>query len=388
MNVLYLSPAFPPTAPAFCHALAAEGVTVLGIGDEQLPPDSAPARALRHYVFEPRMGEYEALRLAVQGLIERFGAIDRVDSNGEHWLVAEAKLRDEFGIVGLSSAALSQQRSKLGMATLFSRAGLPYPVTVRAGEGSRVRSLAKEHGFPLVFKPDAGSGAVDTFRVKNDGELEDAIQRHLDGHVVQPFIDAPIVTYDGLTDRDGRIVFETSHVYDVGIMQVRERALDGFYYSLCELPPGLQDFGRRAVAAFDVRERFFHLECFDHGAGRYTALEMNLRPPGGFTTDLMNAACQIDVYELWAKIVAGRDVGGFRYERRYYTAHAGRRAGRRYRLSVADLITELGETFLAERGVPAAFAATMGDVAYLLRHTREKDLLRGIELVQGLAAPG
>lgn len=385
MNVLFLSPAFPPTAPAFCHALAAEGVTVLGVGDEPLPSGSPLARALRQYVHEPRMGEYEALRNAVRALVAEHGPIDRVDSNGEHWLVAEAKLRDDFGVTGLSTADLTRQRSKLGMAALFARAELPYPATIAADDGSRVRKFASEHGYPLVFKPESGSGAADTFRVSNDGGLEDAIGRQLSSHVVQPFIDAPLVTYDGLADGSGRVVFATSHVYDTGIMQVRERELDGYYYSLRELPPGLEDFGRRAVAAFDVRERFFHLECFDHGDGRYTALEMNLRPPGGFTTDLMNAACGIDVYSLWAEVLAGRDVSGFRYERRFHTAHAGRRANRKYRLPVPALLSELGDSLLVERAVPPAFAVTMGDVAYLLRHPTLAALLRAIALVQAPA---
>jgi hypothetical protein len=383
MNVLFLSPAFPPTAPALCTALAAQGVTVLGIGDEPLKPESSLVQALRDYVHEPRMAEYEALRLAVQRLIAQHGPIDRVDSNGEHWLVAEAKLRDEFSIPGLSSQALARQRSKLGMARIFAEAGLRYPPTVSAADGPPVRDFARRQGYPLVFKPDSGSGAVDTFVVSDEASLEAVLERHPQSHVVQPFIDAEIVTYDGLADRAGRIVFATSHAYDTGIMQVREHQLDGFYFSLRTLPPGLEEFGRRAVAAFDVRERFFHLECFKLGDGSYTALEMNLRPPGGFSTDMMNVACGVDVYSLWAQIMVGRDLSGFCYERRYHTAHAGRRAGRAYRLSAEELRRELGDMLWSERAVPAAFAATMGDTAYLLRHAELESLLRGVELVRG-----
>lgn len=382
MNVLFLSPAFPPTAAAFCQALTRQGVRVLGIGDEPLAADRASSLALHDYVHEPRMGEYEALRVAVRALIERHGAIARVDSNGEHWLVAEAKVRDEFGIPGLNSAALTQQRSKLRMAALFHDASLPYPATISATDGSEVRKFARVHGYPLVFKPESGSGARDTFRVSSDAALEQAIGRQLQSHVVQPFVDAPIITYDGLADRLGRVVFATSHEYDTGIMQVREHTSDGSYYSLRELPPGLEEFGQRAVAAFALRERFFHLECFNHGDGNYTGLEMNLRPPGGFTTDMMNAACGIDVYELWARIMAGHDVSGFRYERLYHTAHAGRRAERSYRLTDEELRAELGDVLFAEHGVPAAFADTMGDIAYLLRHSELASVLRGIQLVQ------
>lgn len=380
MNVVFLSPAFPPTAPDFCAALAREGVTVLGVGDEPLD-ESHPVRgSLRTYVHEPRMGEYPVLRATLQALTERFGRIDRVDSNGEHWLVAEAKLRDDFRIPGLGGQELHRHRSKLAMASTFESAGIRYPPTISAADATHVRRFAKEHGYPLVFKPETGSGAVDTLTVANDGELESALE--LTQRVVQPFIDAPIITYDGLADRDGRIVFSTSHVYDTGIMQVRRKELDGHYISLRELPPGLEDVGRRAVAAFELRERFFHVELFHMPDGSFTALEMNLRPPGGFTTDMMNAALGLDVYALWAAVLAGRAPGPVPFERRYHTAHAGRRARRHYLYESRELVARLGDALIYERGVPPAFAATMGDVAYLLKAEERSTLEGQIALVQ------
>jgi len=66
---------------------------------------------------------------------------------------------------------------------------------------------------------------------------------------------------------------------------------------------------------------------------------------------------------------------------RYYTAHAGRRAERRYALSDEQLRQQLGTTLFRTRGVPAAFASTMGDTAYLLRHTELDALKRAIALV-------
>src|SRR4051812_28876292 len=196
MNVIFLSPGFPPTAPDFCRALAKLRVRVLGIGDAPLRATSAEARALSDYTCEPRMGEYAVLREATQRLIERHGGVDRVDSNGEHWLVAEAKLRDDFDIPGLRSAQLAQQTSKLGMAQLFGRADIAYPPTVSASDATAVRKLAASHGFPLVFKPDVGSGAVDTFTVDSEGELDVALEREPWSKVAQPFVEGEIVTYD------------------------------------------------------------------------------------------------------------------------------------------------------------------------------------------------
>ncbi len=257
MNVVFLSPFFPPTALAFCRALAQRGATVLGIGDEPVRECAFVAAGLAAYVFEPAMADYSALRRSFAGLQERYGEIGRVDSNGECWLQSEARLRDEFGIPGPSSAQVTEQRSKLGMARLFEKAGIPRPPGIPAGNAELVRQFAVGHGFPLVFKPDHGSGAEDTFRVNSTDDLTRVFGRNLADHIVQPYIAGDIVTYDGLTDSNGRIVFSTSHVYDVGIMQLRETERDGHYYSLRELPEDLERCGRTAVAAFEIRERFF-----------------------------------------------------------------------------------------------------------------------------------
>lgn len=355
---------------------------MLGIGDEPWTPEAIAAAGLTDYVFEPRMAEFQPLRDAVSGLQQRYGTIDRVDSNGERWLAEEARLRDELGIVGLGSEVLRRQRSKLGMGQIFENARIAYPTTVSGADPTAVRKLAHSYGYPLVFKPDTGSGAVATFLVRREGDLVAALEPEPQSAVVQPFISDRIITFDGLADREGRLVFFTSHAYDTGIMQVRSGKLDGFYYSLRELPPGLEAIGRRAVAAFDVRERFFHVEFFQLPDESFVALEMNLRPPGGFTTDMMNAACGVDVYELWAKVMVGEDLSQFRFERRYHTAHAGRRAERRYQLETATLRERLGSMLIAERPIPPAFADTMGDTMFMLRHAELPALQRAIEWVQ------
>lgn len=199
---------------------------------------------------------------------------------------------------------------------------------------------------------------------------------------MQPFINGPIVTFDGLTNYAGSIVFCASHVYDAGIMRVRSGALDGHYYSLRAIPEALEELGKRAVAAFDLRAQFFHLELFQGSDGSYTALEMNLRPPDGFTTDMMNEAGNIDVYSLWARAITGDPLTNVDYRREFHTAHAGRRRGRVYRHTHEDLVHGLGRTLRSVRPIPAAFAHTMGDTMYLLRHPELDALRRAIALVQ------
>lgn len=384
MNVLFVSPSFPPQYWLFCAALRARGINVLGIGDT--PPSMLRGElrdALCDYVFVERMDHYEDVLRAVAHLASRHGRIDRLDSHNEHWLPLEARLREDFNVEGLRPKQTSLQRSKRGMATVFAAAGIPHPVEERVISPEQVRLFAHTHGYPLILKPDVGVGAAKTYRIDQSDDLEAVFP--LDGYIVQPFVHGAITTYDGLVDREGRIVFATSHRYDRGMMEVLSGALDGYYWSRREIPPALEEIGRRAVAAFGLRERFFHAEFFELENGRYLALEMNLRPPGGFTTDLMNYACDIDVYGLWADVIAGNDLSQFTYERRYHAAHAGRRHSRRYLVPHEELVASLGDTLVLTRDIPAIFATSMGDEMYLLRHEDEGALLEAIARVQAPA---
>lgn len=68
----------------------------------------------------------------------------------------------------------------------------------------------------------------------------------------------------------------------------------------------------RVIAAFPTQSRFFHCEFFrltedKEGLGKrgdLIGLEVNMRPPGGYTPDMMNYANDIDVYKIWANMVA------------------------------------------------------------------------------------
>jgi len=383
VRILYLSPGFPPNSHLFCVAAHARGASVLAVGDVRESELLLEARhAIERYVFEPRMGEYEVLLGIVTSMIAEHGPIDFVESNGEHWLEVEGRLRDDLGIEGLTAQEVRRLRSKLAMAEVFQKAGVPCVPGIRCASLEAVRSFAATHGLPLVFKPDSGSGAMSTFRVSTDVELEPALRQPLEDHVVQPFIEGGIVTFDGLVDQAGHVVFCTSHAYDRGIMEVRTGVLDGFYYSLRSIPPALEQVGRRALAAFALRRRFFHLEFFARPDGSYVALEMNVRPPGGFTTDMMSYACDFDVYALWAAVMLGDSLDGFSYERKFHTAHAGRRDERAYEHSPEALLAQLGDTLVAVNPIPDAFAVTMGNTAYLLCHRRLEPLLDAIRRIQ------
>lgn len=381
MNVLFVSPHFPPQFVHFCLALKELGVRVLGVGDVPWEGLTDALRAgLDGWAHVPQMEREADVVEAVRGLVTKYGALDRVESLNEHWLPLEARLREVFDVPGPRPAEVLRWRSKSAMRATFQGAGVPCTEGEPVERPSQVRAFAKRHGYPLVIKPDTGVGAQRTFKVSMRRELDEALREPLRGFVVERFEPGQLESWDGFVDRDGRVVFHVAHTFSAGVMEIVNERRTPWYRTRREVPWALEALGQRAVAAFGLRDRFFHLECFANG-GEYRALELNVRPAGGFTTDMLNWACDTDVYRLWARALAGQDVSGFAYERRYGVAHVGRRREVSYRVPHEALVAELGPALMAHRTLPEPVARAMGDDVYLLREADEARLERLVAMV-------
>lgn len=72
-----------------------------------------------------------------------------------------------------------------------------------------------------------------------------------------------------------------------------------YYYTLRDIPADLEEAGHQIIRAFDLKARFFHFEFFREKDGSLIALEVNMRPPGGFTTDMWNYSGNLNIYQVW-----------------------------------------------------------------------------------------
>ena len=118
---------------------------------------------------------------------------------------------------------------------------------------------------------------------------------------MEQFIEGLVVTYDGLVNRDGEVVLAASTRYDQSVMDVVNKDRHMSYVCHPEIDPAIEEAGRKILKAFDVRERFFHIELFQTTDGRVIALEVNMRPPGAWMTDAINFTYDIDIYAEWAE---------------------------------------------------------------------------------------
>jgi biotin carboxylase len=368
MNIVYLSPHFPPHYHRFCRHLKQAGANVLGIGD--LPFDQLAAEvraALTEYFRIDDMHNYDALLRACGFFTHKYGKIDRFESLNEYWLSTEARIRDDFNIPGVRCRDIDTIRRKSRMKDKFREAGVPVPRGKVVPTIAEARGLIAQTGYPVVAKPDAGVGALDTFRLDSEEDLVRFFaEKPAVDYIMEEFVSGDIYSFDGLADGNGNLVFYTAHTFSQGIMETVNEARHIYYYSLREIPPALETLGRACIKSFDVRERFFHIEFFETAPDTYTGLEVNMRPPGGYTTDMFNYACDIDIYRVWAELlVHGRTE--LPYARKYHCCYASRKNGRRYRHTHDDIMNRYGGFMVQVASVPGVFSSALGDIGYIFR---------------------
>lgn len=375
MNIVFLSPHFPPHFVNFCHQLKNSGATVLGLADVPFDLLSETLRqAMTEYYRVDDMHDYDALLRALGYFTHRYGKIDRLDSLNEYWLETEAQLRDDFNIFGVRSSSIASIRRKSAMKEKFRDAGVPVAAGRVVANESEARTFIAEVGYPVIAKPDAGVGAQDTCRLNNHTDLSAFFSaRKTIDYIFETFISGTIYSFDGLTDRQGEIVFHTCHRFSQGIMETVNEKRHISYYSLRELPAELESLGRNCIRAFNVRERFFHIEFFQTPSGQYVALEVNMRPPGGYTTDMFNYACDIDIYRLWADLL----VTGYcrpDFARKYHCCYASRKNELRYHFSHQQILSEYGSFIVQVQSVPGVFSSALGDIGYMFRSPNLEDI--------------
>jgi len=378
MEFLYLSPEFPPNYAHFVLALNQIGVNVWAIGEAAFYDMPERLRSAMKYYVRANLHSTASVETAVSTLmdikrqLDMPSPFDRVESHNENWLSLEARINDRLGIDGIRPADLDRLRKKSVMKRIFREMGLPTARGECIRDLSHALALADRLGYPLILKPDQGVGAAGIHKVSDETTLRALVTEIASATVVlEEFVDAPIVSYDGLSDTEGRIVFESSLVYGDGVLDY-VLGKDTFFYVNRRIPDGLVAVGRRLVQAFDVRGKFFHFEFFRAG-DTYMPIEINCRPPGGAIIDMMNYSMDGDLYEAYARMISRKEAAPLP-EKTYCCGYFGRR-DRPYRLSHGDVLAQYGDRLVEHGENPPVFQGAMGRYRYIVRFPSEANIL-------------
>ena len=92
-----------------------------------------------------------------------------------------------------------------------------------------------------------------------------------------------------------------------------------------------------------------------------------MRPPGGLTTDMFNYACDIDIYNAWASILAGNGYPYPDYTQKYYCCYVGRKSNRPYAHTQEEILGAYKDKISHHEAISGVFSAALGNYGYLVR---------------------
>jgi biotin carboxylase len=309
MDVLFLSPAYPPEMIQFTRGLASVGARVWGVGDA--PEESLPASVrsnLAGYLRVPAILDEDDVMARV---VAWLGAKrpERIEGLWEVVTHLAARLRERLGVAGMSTDAVLGFRDKIVMKDRVAAAGIRVPRTRRATRVAEVLGFAREIGFPLVVKPVAGAGSADTWRVDNAAELATVLDRmrHVPEVSVEEFVVGQEYTYETLCV-DGRPLFSSVSMYVPNTLVARQNEWISPIILAVRDPEteGLSmgpKMGNEVLTALSMGTGLTHMEWFLQPDGQAVFGEVACRPPGANMVDLMNYANDLDLYEAWARAV-------------------------------------------------------------------------------------
>ena len=377
-NFIFISPNFPTNYWKFCRELKDNGLRVLGIGDQPYDELSNELKdSLHEYYKVSSLENYDEVYRAVAFFAFQYGRID--------WLERDAKLRTDFHITtGFQTEDIPRIKFKSKMKEYYKKAGLTVARYHLVDDLEGCRKFIEEVGYPVVAKPDNGVGASHNFKIKNDAELESFYGQRHEGvvYIMEEFVNGIVNSYDAIIDSNGEIMFETGNVSLGSIMDIVNEKQNSLFYILKELPEETRKAGRDTVKAFDVKSRFVHFEFFrllqdQEGLGKkddIMALEVNMRPSGGFSPDMINFAHSTDVYKIWADMIAFDKSTKPKGESNH-CGFAGLRDEKNFVMSHEAIMEKYGSHIRMVDRIPEALSGAMGNQMYLATFATEEELM-------------
>lgn len=408
MNFIFISPHFPHTYWEFCNRLKQNGVNVLGIADAPYESLTSELKdSLTEYYKVDNLENYDEVHRAVSFFSFKYGRIDWIESNNEYWLEQDARLRTDFNVTtGIKNDGIAAIKEKSEMKKYYAKGGIPTARQIKASRGVyNTISFAEKVGYPLIAKPDVGVGAGGTHKIHNVDELHEFFNQKKDdamNYVVEEFITGDICSYDAIIDSHSKPIFESMTVWPPSIMDIVNKQLDLSYYVAPTIPDTLSELGRKTVEAFGVKSRFVHLEFFRldrdrKGLGKkgdFVALEVNMRPAGGYTPDMINFAHSTDIYRIWADMVTydrsqtaaayKHDAGNalsLPWKEEYFCAFASRRDIYDYVYSIDDVKEKYGERIVMCERMPEILSGAMGQQMFTVKLKTKEEVDEFVEFV-------
>ena len=385
-NFIVISPHFPETYYRFAEALKNNGFRVLGIGDASYFEISHELRScLDEYYCCYDMENYENEKRAVACFRNKYGVIDYLESNNEYWLERDSWLRNDFNIPnGVRPDELKYWQHKSLMKELYKKAGVKAADYILVSDPEQMFKFIEKVGYPVFVKPDIGVGASDDYKIEKSEDVYEFFAKKDPNiaYICEQFVTGNIVSFDGICDNEGNVVFCASNVFPPSVADVVKKGRDLFYYTAKDVPADLKKVGLKVIKAFNVKQRFFHLEFFRltkdiPNLGKVNdivALETNMRPAGGYTPDLINFSQSANCYQIYADVMAFNENRQDMSMEKYFAACASRRDWVSYANDDNSIYEKYRNNICASGRYPDVLSSAMGNRFFMAKFKTLKEV--------------
>jgi len=328
MDVVFLSPSYPPEMQEYTRGLAEVGARVYGVGDG--PPDPRIRPYLTDYLQVPGiMDEDDVIRRVFAWLRGR--NVDRIEGLWEPLVILAARMREAMGIPGMSVDTVRGFRDKQLMKERVAAAGLRVPRSERVRSADEIEAAAERVGFPLILKPIDGAGSADTYRVDGPEELARVIPRlrHVTEASCEEFIDGEEFTFDTVCVNGEPRYMNVAQYLPRPLIARTNEWISPVITTIRDLhQPKLRDgvaLGMGVLKALNMGTGFTHMEWYLKCDGEVVFGEIACRPGGAHLVDQMNFTSDIDLFREWARCVCWESFDA-PTERKYNAAIVFKRA--------------------------------------------------------------
>ncbi|PBP30703.1 ATP-grasp domain-containing protein [Pseudomonas syringae] len=230
--------------------------------------------------------------------IHRRQPVDFVIAFSEYDLDAAALVRTEFNIPGAKVADNLLCRNKASMKEALTGSSVRYPQYRNLASRSGVEAFCREHGFPVILKPQVGAasdGVVKIERLEDIPDLPD-----FNGYEVEEYIEGDIYHVDAIRAADSMPYFKVSKYLNtcldfrnglpLGSVTVDDRAFVA----------RVRAFTEEVCLRLNLHNQAIHLEIIER-RGELVFLEIGGRVGGGEIPFVALRSEGIDLYELWTR---------------------------------------------------------------------------------------
>jgi biotin carboxylase len=227
---------------------------------------------------------------------------------------AGLEIAKAYGLNYLSEATIGKARNKYEMRKCFGAAGLPVPKYLPFSTCEELQQQTAKLRFPVVIKPRNAGGSEGVVLVKTPAELEEAfthLRQAMSGYqqkysldestfLVEEYVDAPYeVSVTLATSQRGVVVLAVDDKY---------LGAKPYFVEMGHSMPSvfaasrvIRETAVAACRALGVNRGVVEVEMKVYDAERVVLMELNSRPPGDCTLDMIESASGVNIFEMHSK---------------------------------------------------------------------------------------